>query len=471
MLETLLPGFAGTVLPSWLRERLRAGLGGVCLFAQNISSPAQLRALTDSIMADNPDAIIAVDEEGGDVTRLYAAAGAPFPGNAVLGRLDDVGTTRDTAGAIGWSLRQAGCTVNFAPCVDINSRSDNPVIGVRSFGSDAERVARHGAAWVAGLQSTGVAATAKHFPGHGDTAQDSHVSLPVVSRSLDELRRRGELLPFGAAIDAGSRLIMTSHILLPQLDPEHPATMSRIVLDDLLRGELGFSGVVVSDALDMAGASGAVGRARAAVAALRAGCDLLCLGTENTDAQLADIEQEVRRAVAEGSLASDRLSNAASRVLAQELRAARLAAGQPPNLAPGWRPGREAELAHTFDLQPGSLDWRTRASGRYAVVRLEAEPNIAVGSTPWGPAVSTYVISPEQSSLPSFQPNQPVLVVGRDIHQHPFAREAVDRLRSADVDVLIVDMGWPSDDRRYADVATFGASPLMGRALLAWLRM
>ncbi|HEY6681681.1 MAG TPA: beta-N-acetylhexosaminidase [Propionibacteriaceae bacterium] len=472
MLETLLPGFAGTVLPSWLRERLRAGLGGVCLFAQNISSPAQLRALTDSIMAENPDAIIAVDEEGGDVTRLYAAAGAPFPGNAVLGRLDDVGTTRDTAAAIGWSLRQAGCTVNFAPCVDINSRSDNPVIGVRSFGSDAERVARHGAAWVAGLQSTGVAATAKHFPGHGDTAQDSHVSLPAVNRSLDELRRR-ELLPFGAAIDAGCRLIMTSHILLPQLDPEHPATMSRIVLDDLLRGELGFSGVVVSDALDMAGASGAVGRAGAAVAALRAGCDLLCLGTENTDAQLADIEQAVRRAIAEGSLASDRMSNAASRVLglAQDLRAARLAAGQPPNLAPGWRPGREAELAHTFDLQPGSSDWRTRASGRYAVVRLEAEPNIAVGSTPWGPAVSTYVISPEQSSLPSFQRNQPVLVVGRDIHQHPFAREAVDRLRSADVDALIVDMGWPSDDRRYADVATFGASPLMGRALLAWLRM
>ena len=147
--------------------------------------PTQLRALTDSIMAANPYAIIAVDEEGGDVTRLFAATGAPFPGNAVLGRLDDVDTTRDTAAAIGWSLREAGCTVNFAPCVDVNSRSDNPVIGVRSFGSDADLVARHGAAWVAGLQSTGVAATAKHFPGHGDTAQDSHVSLPVVNRSLD----------------------------------------------------------------------------------------------------------------------------------------------------------------------------------------------------------------------------------------------------------------------------------------------
>ena len=223
MLATLLPGFAGTELPAWLRHRLRAGLAGLCLFAQNISSTEQLRALTDSITAENPYAIIAIDEEGGDVTRLFAATGAPFPGNAVLGRLDDLDNTRETGAAIGWSLRAVGCTVNFAPCVDVNSRPDNPVIGVRSFGSDAEMVARHGRAWVAGLQSTGVAASAKHFPGHGDTAQDSHVSLPVVNRSLAELRER-ELVPFAAAIEGECRAIMTSHILLPQLDSNHPAT-------------------------------------------------------------------------------------------------------------------------------------------------------------------------------------------------------------------------------------------------------
>jgi beta-N-acetylhexosaminidase len=249
--------------------------------------------------------------------------------------------------------------------------------------------------------------------------------------------------------------------------------MSRIVLDHSLRRELGFAGVVVSDALDMAGASGAVGMAGAAVAALRAGCDLLCLGTENTEAQLADIEQAVRDAIAEGSLASDRVSDAASRVrgLARDLAAARAAAGQPPDLVPGWRLERAAELADTFDLQPGASGWRTRASGGYAVLRLEAEPNIAAGHIPWGPTASAYVISPEQSTLPSLRPNEPVLVVGRDIHRHAFAREAVDRLRSAGVDVLVIDMGWPSDDRHYADVATFGASPLMGRALLTWLRM
>ena len=486
MLSTLLAGFAGTALPTWLRDRLRAGLGGVCLFAQNISSPGQLRALTEAITAENPYAIIALDEEGGDVTRLFAATGAPFPGNAVLGRLDDVDTTQDIAAAIGWSLRQAGCTVNFAPCVDINSRADNPVIGVRSFGSEAERVARHTRAWVAGLQSAGIAASAKHFPGHGDTAEDSHVSLPIVKRSLKELRQR-ELQPFAAAIDAGCRVVMTSHILVSQLDPDRPATMSRIVLQDLLREELDFSGVIVSDALDMAGASGSVGMEAAAVAALRAGCDLLCLGSENTDAQLAAIERAVRNAVAEGTLAYGRVSESMSRVrgLAEDLEAARRAAGAPPPFAADWR-GDEAELIHTFDIQPGASDWRGRASGQYTVVRLETDPNIAVGATPWGPfaavaadpaapaassfaAQSACLVSPEQSALPSFQAERPLLVVGRDIHQHLFAREAVDRLRSEHADVLVVDMGWPSADRRYADLATFGASRLMGRVLLKWL--
>jgi len=476
VLPTLLPGFAGTALPIWLRDRLRAGLGGVCLYAQNITSAEQLRTLTDAIMTENPYAIIAMDEEGGDVTRLFAATGAPFPGNAVLGRLDDLDITRTTAAAIGWSLRRAGCTVNFAPCVDVNSRSDNPVIGVRSFGSDAERVARHGRAWVNGLQSTGVAASAKHFPGHGDTAQDSHISLPVVDRSVTELRRR-ELLPFAAAIEDGCRVIMTSHILVPQLDPNHPATFSRTVLRDLLREELGFSGVVVSDALDMVGASGSLGIAGAAVAALRGGCDLLCLGTENTDAQLTDIERAVNSAVAEGSLSASRVQDAAGRVqrLAEELEVARQGSQQSDMFAPGW-PNRIAELVDSLDIQPGADDWRTRAAGQYTVVRLEADANIAVGITPWGPSAAAdfatqpvYEITPGRSDLPPLEPGQPVLVIGRDIHQHQFARDTVEQLRSRHANVLVVDMGWPSADRRYADVATFGASRLMGQVLLEWL--
>ena len=466
VLTTLLPGFLGTRLPGWVRDRLRAGLGGVCLFGPNIDSFPQLNALTDAIYAANPRALIAIDEEGGDVTRLFHQVGSPFPGNAVLGRIDDLNATRNAAAQIGWELRRAGVNVNFAPDADINSNPDNPVIGVRSFGISPERVAEHTAAWIAGMQSTGVAASAKHFPGHGDTSQDSHVSLPVVDRSLKELRQR-EFVPFVAAISAGTRLVMTSHILLPQLDPEHPATLSYDILTGLLRGELGFSGVIVSDALDMAGASAGRGIPEASAQALRAGCDLLCLGTANTDDQLTEIEAAVSTAMAEGSLAAARVNEAANRVLAlaDDLAAA------PPVPEPdsdAW-PGGESELINAFDIQPGAAIWRTRPAPGFTIVRLDADVSPAIGATPWGPFPDPQFVVTTEHSIPTLDPNEAVVVIGRDIHRHASARAAVDQLRQRHTHVLVVDMGWPSDDRRYADVATFGASRLIGRALLTYL--
>ena len=228
-------------------------------------SRAQVRALTDAIRAANPLALIAIDEEGGDVTRLYYATGSPYPGNALLGRIDDLDLTAEVARSVALELRAVGVNLNFAPDADINSNPDNPVIGVRSFGADPELVSAHTAAWVAAHEAEGVAVSAKHFPGHGDTAQDSHLALPVVDLPLEELRER-ELRPFLAAIQAGARTIMSSHVLLPQLDPDRPATFSRAILDGVLRGELGFEGVIVSDALDMVGASGEIGIPAAAVA-------------------------------------------------------------------------------------------------------------------------------------------------------------------------------------------------------------
>ena len=223
--RTLLPGFTGTQAPEWVLAELERGLAGVCLFGGNLESPRQLRALTSSLRKAGRTAVIAVDEEGGDVTRLHYAAGSPHPGNAVLGRLGDLGRTFGSAGAIGAELRRAGCTLNLAPVVDINSNPDNPVIGVRSFGADPELVAGHAAAWIRGLQSTGTLACAKHFPGHGDTGQDSHLSLPVLDVPAELLRQR-ELEPFRMAIAAGTAAIMTSHILVPALDPVNPATFS-----------------------------------------------------------------------------------------------------------------------------------------------------------------------------------------------------------------------------------------------------
>lgn len=475
VLTTLLPGFEGPVAPEWLLRRLREGLGGVCLFGTNVHTTAQLTDLNASMREANPAAVIAIDEEGGDVTRLFYDRGAPYPGNAILGRLDDLELTEGVARAVGEALAAVGCTLTFAPDADVNSDPDNPVIGVRSFGADPALVARHTAAWVRGIQSTGVAASAKHFPGHGDTATDSHLALPVVDVDLDTLRSR-ELVPFRAAVAAGTATIMTSHILLPQLDAADPATLSPHILHSLLRGELGFEGVIVTDALDMKGASGVHGIPEAAVRALAAGCDLLCIGSDNDDAQLEEIVQAIEAAVASGRLSAERIAEAAARVRSLEHVAARI--GATPIATAAHMP-TAAELLPAFDVADSAR--RVLAAGVGSVVRIETVANIAIGEAPWGvfaaeaeaeaPGwVSTAQreqLSVEASELDPAALPGPVVVVGKDVHRHEFARRAVDRLRAVRDDVVVVDMGWPSDDRGYADIATFGASRIVGDAVIA----
>lgn len=483
ILTTLLPGFPGTEAPEWLLGRFRDGLGGVCLFGGNIASAEQLLALNTALRAANPLAVVAIDEEGGDVTRLFYDRGAPYPGNALLGRIDDPALTERVGRAVGEALAATGCTVTFAPDVDVNSNPDNPVIGVRSFGTDPELAARHAAAWVRGIQSTGVAASAKHFPGHGDTATDSHLALPVVDLPLEVLRER-ELVPFRAAIAAGSRTIMTSHILLPRLDAEQPATLSPHIVQRLLRGELGFEGVIVTDALDMHGASGVHGIPEAAVLALAAGCDLLCIGSDNTDAQLDEIVYAVEDAIRAGRLPVERVREAAARVRGLGSSAPALPAYvSAASIEPAHARDELTRIAAAFEVTDAAHA-RLAASDRIGtVVRVDTVANIAVGVAPWGPfavadddagerwpdgaqvvSVSADVPLDAPASLPG-----PVLVVGKDLHRHPFAVAAVDALRAVRDDVVTVDMGWPADDRALADIATFGASRLVGEALIGLL--
>lgn len=457
---TLMPGFEGTDLPEWLRLRLSNGLGGVCLFATNVASPGQLRELTDAIRAANPLAVIAIDEEGGDVTRLFQDVGSPYPGAAILGRLDDVSLTRAVAERVGRQLRAVGVTLNFAPDADINSSDDNPVIGTRSFGADPALVARHTAAWVDGLQSTGVAASAKHFPGHGDTATDSHLALPVVDLPLSVLRER-ELVPFAAAIEAGTATIMTSHILLPQLD-EVPATFSPRILGELLRGELGFTGVIVSDALDMRGASGTTGIPDAAVRALAAGCDLLCIGTANTDPQLGEIEAAVAAAVSDGRLNAARVADALSRVAALGAAGAAMLSEAQADPEPVFALDRTMSAFDVAAGAPALLD-------EHALVQLDTTANIAVGPAPWGPAAAGAPVLVLREGEPLPDGDRQLVVIGRDNHRREWTRAVIDAARARDPRTLVVDMGWPSADRRYADVATFGASRHVGQALGQWL--
>ena len=263
----LIPPFPGTTPPPWILRALERGLAGVTLFGPNVvGDTAALSAALRSAAAVEP--VIAIDEEGGDVTRVAYAEGSPYPGNAALGVVDDAALTRDVYAAIGGDLARLGININLAPCADVLVPGGSAVVGTRSFGSDPDLVARHVTAAVAGLQGRGVAACAKHFPGHGSTAADSHLTLATVSGTMAELRAR-DLPPFAAAIAGGTLAIMPGHLRVPELTGELPATLSPAAVIGLLRGELGFDGAVISDGLEMKAASGVFGIPEAAVLAVR----------------------------------------------------------------------------------------------------------------------------------------------------------------------------------------------------------
>jgi beta-N-acetylhexosaminidase len=309
----LLPGFAGETVPDWLARAVDGGLAGVCVFAPNVG--ADFPALTRTLHERRPGFLVASDEEGGSVTRLEHRDGSSWPGAAALGRLDDPATTQAVAAAMGAQCRAAGIDLALAPVADVNAEPDNPVIGIRSFGATPDLVARHTAAFVRGLQGAGTAAAAKHFPGHGSTTVDSHKALPVVDADLATLRAR-DLPPFAAAIEAGVRSVLTAHVLFPPLD-DRPATTSPPLLQ-LLRRDLGFDGVVISDALDMRAIAGTVGRGPGAVAAVAAGVDLVCIGSPyngyDDEAGYLEVRHALLAALADGTLPRHRVADAGRRV-------------------------------------------------------------------------------------------------------------------------------------------------------------
>ncbi|MDY7087246.1 MAG: glycoside hydrolase family 3 N-terminal domain-containing protein [Actinomycetota bacterium] len=310
----LQPGFAGTTAPDWVRRWLGEGLGGVALFARNVESPAQVAALTAQLRAERPDVLVAIDEEAGDVTRFESRHGSSRPGNLALGAIDDVLLTEEVARDLGADLADAGITLDYAPDADVNSNAANPVIGVRAFGAEPQLVARHSAAFVRGLQSAGVAACAKHFPGHGDTSVDSHHDVPLIDRDRAQLADC-ELVPFRAAIEAGVRVVMTGHLLVPAYDAELPATLSHKIMTGLLREELGFDGLIVTDGIEMQAVRQRYGLAGATVKALAAGVDAICVGGDHADEQTAILLRDaIVAAVRSGELAEERLRAAAARV-------------------------------------------------------------------------------------------------------------------------------------------------------------
>jgi beta-N-acetylhexosaminidase len=476
-LTVLQPGFPGTTAPDWLLRRLGEGLASVGLFGRNIASPEQLSVLTAQLRAERDDVLVAIDEEGGDVTRLEVRTGSSFPGNHALGAVDDVELTREVAYELGRRLAACGVNLNWAPSADVNSNPSNPVIGVRSFGADTALVARHTAAYVTGLQSAGVAACTKHFPGHGDTAVDSHHALPRIDADTSTLAER-ELSPFRAAIAAGTRAMMSAHILVPALDPDHPATLSNRVLTELLRGELGYDGLIVTDGMEMRAISATYGIERGSVLAIAAGADAICVGGGLSDDEtVRRLRNALVTAVRSGELPEERLAEAADRV--REL--ARWT-GAGAGAGAGGVAGGEARtdvglIAARRALRVTSSPAFTPLAEAPYVAAFSPVANIAVGDeTPWGVAAElarllpgtqtgSYAGEDAGNAALAAAGERRIVAVVRDEHRHPWMATALDALLAARPDTIVVEMGVPQAAARGAlHIATHGAARVCGRA-------
>jgi beta-N-acetylhexosaminidase len=478
--SVLWPGFTGRRPPRWLAEAMGHGLAGVVYFAANIdpADPAQLRGLSDELHGLNPDALLGVDEEGGIVSRLEAAAGSSTPGNAVLGRLDDEDASYRVGRWTGQLVRANGIDVDLAPSVDVNNNASNPVIGVRSFGSDPALVARHGAAWIRGLHSAGVAACAKHFPGHGDTSTDSHLAPATADISLDELRSV-HLPPFEAAVRVGAGMVMTAHITVPALGPA-PATTNPAALK-LLR-DLGFDGVICTDALDMAAIRTTLGIGRGAVAALAAGADLLCVGNPNINASTADGRDEsdfneplaaVYEALKSGDLPVERVQQAADRTAAL---VSWCRAQQPPDGSPaidGIGLAERAMVSHGHvQLRGGSvlvIDGRLRRN-----VAVDDAPDAfttelrrhrqveRVGLSGMSPADAELAV---RTALARASTNCDVVLLTGQPQSSPNESHILDVVRSVRPQTVVIYTGWPPPAAPTDNaLLTYGASRVSAAA-------
>jgi beta-N-acetylhexosaminidase len=323
--QLLMVGFPGTTpTPQLVKLIQHYHVGNIILFSRNVRNARQLQELTASLQeiaregGQRQPLLIALDQENGMVQRLGEDA-TIFPGNMALGAVGSEQSAYEVALAAGQELCALGVNLNLAPVADVNNNPANPVIGVRSFGEDPQQVARLACAQIRGYQDAGVATCLKHFPGHGDTATDSHLAMPTVPYEMERLESL-ELVPFRSGIAAGTDCVMTAHIYFPALmgTTNLPATLSPAVIRRLLREQLGFQGVILTDCLEMNAVSETVGVGRGAVLAKQAGNDLILI-SHRYDRQLAGIEA-LKAAVQAGEIAPEAIQEAAGRVLALKRR-------------------------------------------------------------------------------------------------------------------------------------------------------
>lgn len=436
----VMSSFDGPSVPEWLLDRIQHGLGGVCLFAQNVISDHHVAAITAQLHAARADVVIAIDEEGGDVTRLDAAHGSDTPSPAAFGLVDDPQLTRAAYRSLGARLASVGIDLSLAPCADINSNPRNPIIGVRSFGAHADLVSQHVLACIAGFHDGGVGACVKHFPGHGDTVADTHLGTARVDATVEDMQRR-ELVPFRAAAAAPVDAVLTAHIVAPCVD-DRPASLSR-KWTDYLRHGFGFDGVIVTDALDM-GAVSEDGVPAAAVQALIAGADFLCLGS-NFDAEQTD-------AVVAAIVTAIRLKQLDRATLEQS--AARIHKLRRHNDAVQAIDGRAAaDVARRAVIVDGVVP-----VGLRCVVECRPKPSMASFNVTWG--LARHLSGWERHTIHEVggltDLEDDAVVVVRDLDVHPWQREVIHRVEPK----VVVELGWPGATRPPCDayIVSHGAA-------------
>lgn len=476
-------GFDGPEVPPRFESLLSDwGVGGVIYFSRNLSTPSQTTALSASLQelaadANLPPLLVAVDQEGGPVTRV--SWGVDPPSAMAVGATGDGALAAELGAAIGDELRALGTNLNFAPVLDVNANPENPVIGVRSFGDDPSLVGRLGSQFAAGLQRVDVLACGKHFPGHGDTITDSHHELPVLPHGRERLDRV-ELAPFRQAIEAGIDAVMTTHVAFPALTgaEDRPATVAPSVVTGLLREDLGFDGLVVTDCLEMDAISSGIGTVDAAVQAIEAGCDLLTVS--HTPERQRAAMQAVLDAVRTGRLSESRLEESVERILAAK-RAAVSDGASPP----AWEPAadRVADVAARTASEAVTLvrdrEETLPLSGPVTVVTFDGPDTLAVGGGFDSGSLAAAVDSPACSvthrtgEVAAGDP-ETVVIGTTDAATNDEQARVVRELAASEVRLVVVALSNPYDLQVLPDIpcylTTYGSGDAAVTALGRVLR-
>lgn len=465
-------------------------VGGLVLFERNVGRPDELAALTAAAQeaatrAGSPPLIVSIDQEGGRVVRMRQRRGyTEVPSAMALGATGDPEAAREAASILARELLAVGVNMDLAPDLDVNSNPKNPIIGTRSFGSDPQMVARFGVAFLEGLQSTGVMAVGKHFPGHGDTGLDSHFALPTVPHDRNRLERI-EFAPFRAAMAAGVAGIMSAHVTFPAVDPTPglPGTLSPRVMTDLLRMEMGYEGLLLTDSLDM-GALEVSGYPvpSAAVAALAAGVDMLCISHGFDVHRRA--HAALMEAVERGEIPMSRLDAAVDRVLTAKARFGLIDRAPSQQVDAGATVGSESSRAAARRIAASAITL-VKDEGELLPIPPGARPLIVELSGSFNPAsgvVAPMVAEPLAAALGgdalvlSVDPGESdvrqtldrargrmVIVATADVSKHPGQALLVRVLHEAGVKLVVVAVGGPYDLMAFPHVGTYlaayGANP------------